>query len=172
MARRFRTNRVTAQRRETLWLFGSTVESTMSGAPTAILINSLNASALSLRPFTIIRTRGIMQVVSDQNVGSESYMADLGMSVVSDQAVAIGVSAVPTPLTDKGSDLFFVYEQLPGRFEISSGVGFESSAGRYQSFDSKAMRRVNDDQDVVVTVENEVAGCQLLTSFRMLIKLH
>jgi len=102
-------------------------------------------------------------------------MGDLGFAVVSDQAVAVGVTAVPTPFTDKGSDLFFVYQQLVGRVGTGTGVaaaGVITEIGRFVEYDSKAMRKVNEGQDVVITVENEIAGCVLTHSARMLIKMH
>ncbi len=175
MARRTRLIRgVQRSVRETLWIDVSTVETTLAGAPTAVLANSLNAAALALRPFTITRTRGVMHTRSDQTTGSESYGVDLGMAVVSDQAVGIGVTAVPTPLTDKGSDLFFVYEQQFGRLQIGSGAGtgIPVEPGHFLQWDSKAMRRVNNDQDIILVVENELNGVIVITSARMLIKLH
>ncbi len=57
-------------RRETLWLDIATSEITLSGAPTAVLANSLAASALALRPFTVVRTRGFMHIRSDQVAGA------------------------------------------------------------------------------------------------------
>ena len=173
MARQFTRSRGRlGEARKTLWLFIDTVQSTLSGAPTAVLTNQLSAAALALRPFTVIRTRGIMHVISDQAVSTELYGADLGFAVVSEQASAIGVTAVPTPLTDKGSDLFFVYEQAFSRFEFKTGVGIEGATGVLHRFDSKAMRKVDGDQDVVVTVENEISGSIIVTSGCMLIKLH
>ena len=158
-------------RRETLWIEISTVEATLGGAPTAVLANSLNAAALALRPFTVVRTRGIFFARSDQNIAGETYMADLGLCVVSDQAAAIGVTAVPTPATDKGSDLFFVYEQLISRHFFGTSVGVNEQ-GISKQFDSKAMRKVNDDQDLVLVLENEINGVVTATSGRLLIKLH
>ncbi len=165
---------VRRQVRETLWLSGDTTESTLSGAPTAILASSLNAAALALTPFTVVRTRGILHINSDQSAADESYGVDLGMAVVSAQASAIGVTAVPTPLTDKGSDLFFVYEQLFGRLFVGggSGTGVPTMASNFLQWDSKAMRKVQDDEDVVLTIENEIAGAIAIVSFRMLVKLH
>ena len=160
------------ERRKTLWIPVDTVETALSGAPTAVLANSLSAAALALRPFTIVRTRGVMHVISDQTVGTETYGADLGFAVVSEQASSVGVTAVPTPLTDKGSDLFFVYEQVFSRFEFKTAVGFEAATGTLLKFDSKAMRKVDGDQDLVITLENEIAGCSVMTSARILLKLH
>ncbi len=159
------------QVRETSWLFLPTVEATLGGAPTAALITTFNAAALAIRPFTIIRTRGIIGVRSDQSGATESFIGDLAMSVVTNQATLVGVTAVPTPLTDKGSDMFFVYEQVISRFQQGDATGQMLNMTSIQ-YDSKAMRRVNDDQDLAVVVENELNGCVIVHSGRMLIKLH
>jgi len=161
-------------RRETLWLAIQTVETALTGAPTAVLTNFLSAEGLALRPFTIVRTRGMLFVQSDQASAAETFIGDFGISVVSEQALAIGITAVPTPLTDKGSDLFFVYEQLASRFHVGggSGTGVPTKVGNFKEYDSKAMRKVNDDQDIAVTVENEINGLSIFHSGRMLIKLH
>ena len=151
------------------------MEAALTGAPTAVLALSLDSAFLALLPFTIIRVRGVMHARSDQVAATETYGWDLGFAVVSEQAVAVGVSAVPTPLTDKGSDLFFVYEQLFGRLEESTGAGtgVPTETGRFKEFDSKAMRKVDEGQDMVVVMENELGtGVNAIVSGRFLIKLH
>jgi len=161
----------TVQRRESLWLFLATTDVGVA-AGVSTLILSLNAAALALRPFTIIRTRGTMFVHSDQAAASEIYGNALGAAVVSDQAQAIGVTAVPTPVTDRGSDLFFLYEQVYGKFEFGTAVGFDGDSGQLLHYDSKAMRKVDGDQDVIFSTETEINGCRVVHSGRMLIKLH
>ncbi len=177
MARRIiRSNfrRGAVQRRESLWLFGDPIDTTLSAASTAALISTLNAAALALRPFTLVRTRGELWVRSDQTATSEDYAASLGMCVVSDQAAAIGVTAVPTPETDRGSDLFFLYESGQQAFTRFDATGTLGAEGLVKSFDSKAMRKVNIDQDIAVVIETASIslGAQVMVSFRMLVKLH
>ena len=53
-------------------------------------------------------------VESDQSAATELFIGNLGLAVVSDQATAVGVTAVPTPATDRGSDLWFLIEEGPG----------------------------------------------------------
>ena len=169
------TLRSSGPQRTSVWIFIATVEASLTGSPTAVLGGSLNAAALALRPFTIVRNRGIFQARSDQSVGTESFGADLGFCVVSEQAEAIGITAVPTPLTDKGSDLFFVYEQLFSTINVGSGVGTgvaTMGGSVYKDWDSKAMRKVNEDEQVIFTLENEIAGAIAIVSGRMLVKLH
>ena len=161
--------------RESLWLGVGESNTVIAAASTAVAINALNAAALALRPFTIVRTRGILAYVSDQTAASENYSAALSMAVVSDQALGIGVTAVPTGFTDLGSDLFWVHQMMAGRFEFISGVGVSSpNAMQVIEYDSKAMRRVDDDQDLAIVLETSSLslGINVFHAARILIKLH
>jgi len=160
------------QVRETSWQQIATVETSLTGAPSVVLSHSASAALLALRPFTIVRVRGVLQCQSDQVIASESYGVGIGMAVVSDQAVAIGVTAVPTPVTDRGSDLWLLYESLFARFNFADGTGLIDPMGRFIQFDSKAMRKVEEGQDVIITQENELNGCLTVVAGRMLVKLH
>jgi len=158
-------------RRETLWI-GATFQSTTLASTNAVALTaSLTAAGLALRPFTITRTRGIMHVRSDQTGALESYGAFMGMCVVSDQASAIGVTAVPTPDTDQDSDAWFVHEMVAGSFGFITGIG-ALELGQTHYYDSKAMRKVEDGFDVVQTMECPVNSGTVQDAFRMLIKLH
>jgi len=174
MPRRFRRRLIAGgQRRETMWISVSPTSSTLASANTAVLSNSLNATAKALRPFTVIRSRLFLHVRSDQQAAVEFYGIAMGLAVVSDQAVAIGVTAVPTPDTDRGSDLFFVFEDLWGvQFDVATASGNEF--GKSVIVDSKAMRKVNDDQDIVITSETIglSSGAIVSVGGRLLLKLH
>ena len=159
-------------RRESLWMQVGFVSTALGASATAAITNFLTAAALAVRPFTIVRSRLKWLVVSDQSAATEAFVGNIGMAVVSDQAVAIGVTAVPTPATDLGSDLFFLIDQWPGRFEL---VGTSHAVDiTPKTIDSRAMRKVNDDQDLVVTVEAGIggSGCVVSAVGRVLIKLH
>ena len=165
-----------ARRRETLWFSGVGFSQGLAAPTSVALVASLNAAALALRPFTVIRTRGILRCFSDQQGASETYGASYGTAVVSDQATAIGVTAVPTPTVDNGSDLWYVYEFLIGRFIFADATGL-MSVGVERIVDSKAMRKVEDGQDLVQVVEGPSAGVtasgSTIAGFtRTLIKLH
>ena len=161
-------------RRLTVWTSALPNSTTLASTSTAALTASLGAGLLAMRPFTIVRARGIIHVISDQAAQTESYQVGHAHAVVSDQASAVGVTAVPTPYADMGSDLFFVYEQISSTFRFVSGVGFDEPAGVTHIFDSKAMRKVNEDQDVVSVLETSAisSGCVVIDSWRYLIKLH
>jgi len=162
-------------RRESMWFTITRTATVLGTAGSVALITSLNAAALALRPFTIVRTRGLWNCRSDQTGALEAYATSFGMAVVSDQSVAIGVTAIPTPETDRGSDLWFVYEDMASQFLFISGVGVHPNAGEVLRFDSKAMRKVEDGQDIVSVIENfalAATGTTNTISGRLLIKLH
>ena len=176
MARRFSgfRNRMIRSGRKTFWLSGAHIQTTMAAANTAVLVSSLNAAALALRPFTIVRSRGFWTLTSDQTAATEGQSVAHGLIVVSDQAVAIGVTAVPTPVVDDGSS-WHVLDAAATRFTFISGVGvaFNTMPERYV-IDSKAMRKVEEGQDLiqVVATSGVSSGAIVHTYMRTLIKLH
>ncbi len=161
------------RKRETAWFDIGATRTTLAGG-TPVLFTGLNAAGLSLRPFTIVRFRGFLHCASDQIAASEGYMAHMAIAIVTDQALAIGVTAVPNPVADRGSDLWFLYETLAGRILFGDATGF-TTAGVTKEVDNKAMRKVDIGQDMATVVETEAGtfGGSILTKVgRMLVKLH
>jgi len=161
------------QVRDTFWIGGLFVRSSHGAASTAVIQTSLNTEALALRPFTIVRTRGIIAVESDQAATTEDYTGIYGECVVSEQAVAIGVTAVPTPVTDNASELWHVMQAFYGKFHDATTVGFTVQEW-YNEFDSRAMRKVEDGQDLIGVGESSAvsSGFTLTVFSRVLVKLH
>jgi len=160
-----------ATKRQTLWLFQDAANVTMTGAG-GNLLTSLSAAALALRPFTVVRTLMTGHVTSDQAGAHEDQAGAWGAAIVSAQAVGIGVTAVPTPVTDQGSDLWFAYKYFAGAGDQSTGGGV---SGFGFEIDSRAMRKVEDGQDLITVAEMDAGvsqGIQLIISGRMLIKTH
>ena len=160
-------------RRSSTWLdippAGVTLTS-MGGTIT----HSLNADELAKRPFTVVRTHLELQIQSDQSAAAEIQVAGVGLALVSDQALAVGVTAVPTPVTDAESDLWFLHKYLMSSFLFGSGIGFQEPNTRSYTIESKAMRKVNDDQDVIVVLELSNIGAGMIVNIagRLLIKEH
>jgi len=177
MARRGRIIRGGRSVRDTIWFSMTETRTAAASANTATLLLTLNAAALSLRPFTIVRSLFHHSVRSDQTGASENFDAALGVAVVSDQATAIGVTAVPTPFTDLGSDLWLLHNIIDGHFLFISGVGVEANSTSPRggmTVESKAMRKVESGQDIAVVIENSSisSGTQNYVAGRMLVKLH
>ena len=171
MARKFHS-RPRGTRRETSWI---SVEPVIQVVDNSVAVtHTLNATALAKRSFTIIRTRLEVHINSDQLAVDEIAIAAIGLCVVSDQASGIGVTAVPTPITDLASDLWFVHQPLITDFTFVTGIGIDADGGTNYSIDSKAMRKVNDDEQVIVVVEGSGSGggAGITIIGRMLIKEH
>ena len=171
MARRFASNRNNrGPRRVSSWIEIPIIATNVSGSSS--LIAALDAGELARRPFTIVRTHLEVLIRSDQLIADEIQLGAVGLAVVTDQARAVGVTAVPTPVSDDNSDSWFVHQFLFSSFAFISGVGFDSGDGRNYTIDSKAMRKVTDSDDVVVVVEGSTVGdgLQIIVGGRVLIK--
>ena len=175
MARNFPRGRRSG--RETRWLALPETRTVLASANSQAIILSLTTAEKALRPFTITRTIIHRSITSDQQGAGEVYAAACGIAVVSDQASSIGVTAVPTPFDNLDSDLWLFHDILDGEFVFVSGVGIQEGATSPRgghTVESKAMRKVEDGQDVVVVIENDglSAGSVNYVAGRMLIKLH
>jgi len=164
---------VRSVRRATEWL-GSVNSTTFTALAAAT--KTLDQFFADLgEPATLVRTRGELWVWNDQLAASEIPFGALGMAIVSEQARVAGAAALPGPTTNNDSDLWFLHQYWASRMTFGSAIGFqESSAAAHVSFDSKAMRRIEQGSNIVVMMENSSAlhGCQFLLQFRVLIKLH
>ncbi len=136
-------------KRLTSWFQFVHVENTITAAGGTIYY-TLNSAALALRPFTVVRPHFELHLRSDQASAIEHQAAAFGIAIVSDQATAIGVTAVPTPATDMGSDLWFLQQNL---FADESALTDRTRSSSKVSVDSKAMRKVDIGQDMVVVAE-------------------
>ncbi len=172
MARRFARQRFSRPAPRTKMWIGATLGDTALAASTATLMGTLNAAALLLRPFTILRTHLDCRFSSDQLISNETPFGDLGMMIVSDKAAALGITAVPAPISQIDSD-WFVHQGMSDKFIFGSTAAFVSGGGQHYNIDSKAMRKVGPDQDVVFVFEvNSAVGAELIIFGRQLIQLH
>ena len=159
------------QRRKSLWISGpDETQITTVAAGSADLQSTLNAAALALVPFTIVRTVGHILVLSDQTAAPEVFHGAYGMEVVSIQAGAGGTGTIPTPITEQSSDMWVMYQLVSGAFQTSGGT----QEGFIFEFDSRGMRKVEDGETVVTVFENGsgTAGIDYLARLRFLVKLH
>ena len=154
-----------------MWI-GAGAGTQVLAASGSTLIASLSAGQLALRPFTILRTRMDVLVASDQTGAAENPFGSYGMVVVTDKASGVGITAVPEPSGDLEAD-WFVHQHWSLRFEFVTGVGFHPSGGFHYEIDSRAMRKVGPDDDVVTvgTIDNAF-GMRIVEGGRHLIQLH
>ncbi len=124
-------------------------------------------------PETIVRVHGQLHVVSDQAGATERPFGAVGLAVVSNESVAIGVTAVPTPYGDADSDFWFMHRFWAAPMHFASAVGISMRAGWSFDLSSKAMRKVTTDQTVILVMENGDAtgGVRYRLDLRILTKV-
>ena len=157
--------------RTTLWIgAGGAIATIVSNSNNFLF--TLNAAALALRPFTIIRSRIDVLFQTDQLAVSETPTGALGKVVVTEKAAAAGVASLPAPLAEVDAD-WFVYQGMSSSFMFASSVGLDGNGGMHYIIDSKAMRKVGNDDQVVTMFEARNAGGAIMNlEGRTLIKLH
>ncbi len=148
---------------------------TLNGVPGVIPVGTkvLLTSFVQLVPGiseTILRTRGEFLITSDQVTTVEQQTGAFGMCVVNDIALAAGAASIPGPIFDRSDDLWFVWEPFNWATRISAGATVDGTGGRLVTFDSKAMRKVEDGYGIAVMVENEstTAGFEITFSISIL----
>ncbi len=142
---------------------------TVSAGSKAIHQSFAPATAGLLKP-TIVRTRGVVSFKSTQAAADAEVIGAYGMAIVSDQAFAAGAASIPGPFTDADWDGWFLWGgiALSLQFVDATGVYVED---RLLEVDSKAMRKVSDNETVVFMVESQAVAFEFAAVFRELFKL-
>ena len=161
-------------RRQTEWGASADVTGfTALGATAAVLDQRFTQVILAgVTPATIVRTRGLIAVRTDQQIATEDPFGAIGFAVVRENAGAAGVGSLPTPITDEIDDVWFVHQFWTAGF-LFTGASFADVTKVFE-FDSKAMRKIVDGDSIVIMLENAsaTAGVSYLVKFRILFKLH
>ena len=179
MARRLRGSPLRqGQRRMTEW--GASADITALSALSAgsvVLDQSFTDAVLSgagLLPSTIVRVRGDIWCRSDQDAANENPFGAMTFAIANENARAAGVASLLAPLADEAADSFFVFQYfMGGNFGASTGALF-ANPWHHFPFDSKAMRKIEDGDSIVIVLENgDSAGTMhYILKFRILFKLH
>ena len=151
--------------------WAGTVTATATTVPAAskVLVGGFSLSNPNIDE-TILRVVGALAVSSDQQAASELQLGGFGMILVSDAAVAVGITAIPGPVTDIADDGWFVYVPISQHMTFISAVGVLPEVAHIYQFDSRAKRRVQEGQQIAIVAENAHAthGFKLTTTLRML----
>ena len=106
---------------------------------------------------TVRRTRGRFHFHSDQGASLEEISGAFGAVIVTDAAAAIGITAIPGPVTDASDDNWYLWESFMGALADNTGGNIASTNVPMQVFDSKAMRKVETGFQIAFVVENASA---------------
>jgi len=158
-------------KRQVTW-FGPADQGHVAVATTTkVIIASIDPAASGLEKPTIVRTRGMIGVRPDSGVAADTaFVGAFGIGIVSDQAFAAGVASVPGPFDQGDWDGWFVWQSFQATWDFNSAVGVEPLEVEYE-IDSKAMRKVSDNETVVFVAESQAGAFDISVPLRMLFKL-
>ena len=173
MARRAPRRFVRPPPRTKMWIQAGVGRTTIVGGAKT-LISILNATGLALRPFTVLRTRMLLALTTDQEAADEGPFGVYGHIIVSDTAAAVGVTAIPDPSQLVNPDAsWYVYEPLQTQFVTTAGGAAFLTSPNHRMIDSKAMRKVGADDQLCALYTDEAGVGSFLTDIgRTLIQLH
>ena len=122
---------------------------------------------------TVLRTRGLISIASDQEAFDELQIGAYGIGVVTEQAASIGITAIPHPNTDAAWGGWLYHTYYSYQYRSLTAVGAMADFAHQIVVDSKAMRIVRDDERLVMVIENSAAfGIEVFNSFRILSKVN
>ena len=163
-------------RRATEWGFLSETGVTTLAANSFLLWNSLSqASFGGAAPLTLVRTRGIITVFSDQVAATEMVHAVAGIAIVKEAARAAGTASLPDPGVGAADDgVWQMFQPLMARFTFLNATGVIGDNGRTYEIDSKSMRKIETGDALVLMLSNVSAahGLTAVHNLRCLFKLH
>ncbi len=138
-------------------------------ASSAVILSSLSI----LVDITILRTRGVLAVGSDQVAATEFQIGAAGICVVTTAAFTAGIASLPTPVTENSWDGWLWYQSFAQRVVFGTAVGLEPQYVTSYQIDSKAMRKVGPDETIVCIAENASAsaGLSVTCPIRQLMKV-
>ena len=144
------------KRRKTFWLginTADTVENNFAAAATT-LVASLNAAALALRPFTMIRFIGDLWVMTDQTAATEFPFGAIGMAVGDDRAVTAGVASFPRPSTETADSDWVMHLNWACGIRFATAVGFDASPMNHFHYDQRGSRKLAIGDDLALLFQN------------------
>ncbi len=161
---------MTRSKRQLQWV-GSADQGYVAIAAGATVIQQSNATLVGS---TIVRTRGGFSILPDTFEVDKNIIGAIGIGLVSDQAFAAGAASVPGPWTDQDWSGWLYWSPFQYHWDVTTDIGRlvvgVAGAGA-EVIDSKAMRKVQANETVIVVVESQSSALQASVNFRMLLKL-
>jgi len=177
---------IRGQRRQTTWGVGP--ETGVNGDVQTITASSSVLASTVVTPLieglTTIRLRGDLNLFLSASSGAGSgFHGAFGIGIVTDQAIAIGITALPTPLDEEDSSIW-LYHRYFGLFSAGAIAAADAqdedlvnpvSAALHIEVDTKAMRKfpIANTMYAVIQVVRAGASGTLRWAFnsRQLVKL-
>ena len=158
-----------APKRQVIWVGTAAQGDVAIGSGLSVIMSSFAPDDLGILKATVVRVRGIIQVIPTFGVDGD-YAGAFGLGVVSDEAFVAGAGSIPRPFDDDDWSGWLVHGYYAGHVEFASGVG-ELMTNVSLEIDSKAMRKVGPGQTLVWMVESSEGAVRVFLHARVLMKL-
>ena len=167
--------RQAAPRRKTQWEEGPHGDNVAISSTTSSLGTSV-VSVVSIG-VTVVRIRGYFNgILTLATAVGDGFRGAFGIGIASTAAIAVGSTAVPTPLTELGSDIW-MYHRFFNTHGITATIadGVNAVAARIDfELDTKAMRKLDDPSFTLYSclevIEDGIATANFHWNTRMLVK--
>ena len=158
-------------KRQTKWAFGpgGTAVNSFSASSSGLLGSGIGLTVATMP--TIVRIRGVVELLLDSGVSGDGYAGALGIGLVTGDAFAVGITAVPTPLDDEDWD-GWMWHKFFSLHNPTATAGQEGAL-RFE-IDTRAMRKFGEGMIVIAVaevVETGVSVLEISLNSRMLFKL-
>ncbi len=170
---RVQVRRVGSSRRQTEWSISTvpTGYSAVAASTKAIAVLVPSSTLADIGPATVVRTHGILAIQTDNVGASEEQIGALGFAFVNEVAGSLGITGLPGPAAQSSWGGWFVHQFFNQTFLFVSGVGVDPHRSTQYPIDSKAMRKFEADESLLVMIENfGTFGFEFAISMRILVK--
>ena len=114
---------------------------------------ALGSNLLLSPAATLVRTRGsVLFKISASGSANNKLNGAFGIIVASDQAVSIGITALPSPITEIEND-WVVWVPFTGSADLAATTQTDLGAFSLVQFDSKGMRKMKEGESLVGVFE-------------------
>ncbi len=171
MARSRRPQVSRGPRRLTTWVGPADQGFLAVAAGAKVIIGSFNPAVSGLPRPTIVRTRGEVGIRQAAGVTADSEIVGAyGLGIVSTRAFTAGVASIPGPFSDAAWDGWFVWRSFHYVQESADTSGIYLNIIR-QEVDSKGMRKISDEETLVLVAESQATAFKISMPLRILFKL-
>ena len=170
MAHRRLPVRAGGPKRQVTWIGPADQPYVAVASTVSVLLASFDPNAAGLAKPTVVRTRGQVSVKPEAFTGDVDIVGAFGMCVVTDQAFGIGITAIPDPFDQAEWDGWFVWRSFSYHLEFSTAENILLGSWDFE-VDSKAMRKVGDNETIVLMAQSQIGAFRISAPVRLLLKL-
>ena len=173
MARQRSGFRGGARKRKSTWVAPADQAYVSVAAGGATLLSSFDISLAANSAAigsTIVRTRGQVSIRPASFLADVDIVGAFGVGVVSSQALAVGITAVPEPFDEADWDGWMVWRSFSYRLEFADATGVRMLSWDFE-VDSKAMRKLGEGDAFIQVAQSQSGGFVISSPLRTLLKL-